>query len=213
VHAAVNAVQNLKSLESQIQKGENTQYEATYKTTTGAQSSSTVTIAQGHGGKWAYIASASDGGGATSWVANGKDTYDCTQATSGGKWSCAESAEASGNDAIDGSPALGYLGSDYYTVVVAISAAAAFKGYDVSNTSTSVNGISLKCTSIKGKDNGQSFDDEWCITDDGILGLVRYTDTTDASQSTAFSITSLNKSPSASLFDAPSGASITMETT
>jgi hypothetical protein len=209
VHALANVAGNMKNLEKEIQKGENAKYEATYKSTGGGSSTSTVTIAQEPGGKWAYNTPASDGNGATSWVANGKDSYDCTQATSGGKWSCMESVEASGNDAIDDSPAVGYLGVGVYAVVDSLSAVAAIEGYSVSNKNTSVNGISLKCTTITGKDNGQSVNDEWCITSDGILGLVKETGS-GSSNNSAFTITSLNKSPSSSVFNPPSGAAITM---
>ena len=125
VHNLANAAHNLKNLESQIQKGENAKYEATYKSTGGGSTSSTITIAQEPGGKWTYTTPASGGSGATAWVANGKDTYDCTQASSGGKWSCEESAESTGSDAIDASPAFAFTGADYAVIVESLSAVAA----------------------------------------------------------------------------------------
>ncbi len=212
VHAAVNAVGNLKNLESQIKKGENAKYEATYKSTSTGSTSSTVTIAQEPGGKWSYSTPAADGSGATAWVANGKDTYDCSQDTSGGKWSCMESAEATGSDAIDGSPAFAFTGADYYGFIVGLSVVAAAEGYSVDNSSTTVNGISLKCTKVSGKHNGQAVNDEWCITSDGILGLVKYTGSS-SSDNSAFTITSLSTNPSSSVFQPPSGAAITMSST
>jgi hypothetical protein len=212
VHAAVNAVGNLKSLESQIQKGENAKYEATYKSTSTGSTSSTITIAQEPGGKWSYSTPASDGNGATAWLANGKDSYDCNQGTSGGKWSCVETAEAAGSDAIDASPAFAFTGASYYTVIAGLSVVAAAEGYNVSSSSTSVNGISLKCTKLSGKHNGQSVNDEWCITSGGILGLVKSTGSS-SSDNSAFTITSLNKNPSSSVFQPPSGATITMSST
>ncbi len=156
VLAAVNAVGNLKSLESQIQKGEKAKYEATYKSTSTGSTSSTLTIAQEPGGKWSYSTPASDGSGATSWVSNGKDSYDCSQDTSGGKWTCVETAEAAGSDGIDASPAFAFTGAGYYTVIAGVSVVAAAEGYNVSSLSTSVNGISLKCTKVSGKHNSQS---------------------------------------------------------
>jgi hypothetical protein len=178
VHNLANAAHNLKNLESQIQKGENAKYEATYKSTGSGSTSSIITIAQEPGGKWSYGAPASGGSGATAWVANGKDTYYCSQASSGGKWSCQESAEATGSDSIDASPAYGFTGADYAVVLETLSAVAVLYGYDVSNSSTSVNGISVKCTKVTGKHSGQSVNDEWCITSGGILGLVKYTGST-----------------------------------
>jgi hypothetical protein len=212
VHDLADAAHNLKNLESQIQKGENAKYEATYKSTGSGSTSSIITIAQEPGGKWSYGTPASGGSGATAWLANGKDTYDCTQATSGGKWSCEESAEATGSNAIDASPAFAFTGADYAVIIESLSAVAALEGYDVSNSSTSVNGISLKCTKLSGKTNGQSVNDEWCITSDGILGLVKYTGST-AGDNSAFTITKLSTNPSSSVFQPPSGAAITMATT
>jgi hypothetical protein len=212
VHNLANAAHNLKNLESQIQKGENAKYEATYKSTGGGSTSSTITIAQEPGGKWAYTTPPSGGSGATAWVANGKDSYDCSQATSGGKWSCVETAQATGSNAIDGSPAFAFTGADYAVIIESLSAVAALEGYNVSNSSTSVNGISLKCTKLTGKNNGQSLDDEWCITSGGILGLVKYTGS-GSSGTSAFTITSLSTNPSSSVFQPPSGATITMSST
>ena len=212
VHNLADAAHNLKNLESQIQKGENAKYEATYKSTSTGSTSSTITIAQEPGGKWSYSTPASDGNGATSWLANGKDSYDCSQGTSGGKWSCVETAEAAGSDAIDASPAFAFTGADYAVIIESLSAVAALEGYNVNSSSQSVNGISLKCTKLSGKHNGQVLNDEWCITSDGILGLVKYTGSS-TSDNSAFTITSLNKNPSSSVFQPPSGATITMSST
>jgi hypothetical protein len=212
VHNLADAVHNLKNLESQIKKGENAKYEATYVSTGSGSTSSTITIAQEPGGKWSYSTPSSDGSGGTSWVANGKDSYDCSQNTSGGKWSCVETAEVAGSDAIEASPAFAFTGADYAVVLEGLSVVAVVYGYNVSNSSTSVNGISLKCTKVTGKHNGQSLDDEWCITSGGILGLVKSTGS-QSSGNSAFTITSLNTSPSSSVFQPPSGAAITMSST
>jgi hypothetical protein len=212
VHNLADAVHNLKNLESQIKKGENAKYEATYESTGSGSTSSTITISQEPGGKWSYSTPASGGSGATAWLANGKDSYDCTQATSGGKWSCEETAEAAGSDAIEASPAFLFTGADYVVIIEGVTAVAVAEGYSVKNSSTSVNGISLKCTKVSGKHNGQAINDEWCITSDGILGLVKYTGN-DASDKQAFTITKLNTNPSSSVFQPPSGATITMSST
>jgi hypothetical protein len=212
VHAAVNVAGNMKSLESQIQKGENAKYEATYRSTGNGSTASIITIAQEPVGKWSYSTPASDGNGATAWVANGKDTYDCSQASSGGKWSCIESAEATGSDAIDASPMFAFTGADYYAVIEAASVVAVAEGYSVSNTSTSVNGISLKCTKLTGKHDGQSVDEEWCITSGGVLGMVKNAGNSSSNNS-AFTITKLSTNPSSSVFEPPSGATITMSST
>jgi hypothetical protein len=50
--------------------------------------------------------------------------------------------------------------------------------------------------------------DKWCVTSDGILALNKDT-TSNNSDNTDLQITSLNKSPSSSLFQLPKGASVT----
>jgi outer membrane lipoprotein-sorting protein len=212
VHAAVNAAGNLKGLQSEIQKGEKTSYEATYKTTGSGSSSSTITFAQEPGGKYAYIAPSSAGSGGSEFIANGKNQYECTQDTNGAKWSCIQSAEASGSSSFDGDPFYGFTGAYYYTVIEALSVEAAVIGYHVTNSTSSVNGISLKCVSLSGKTNGQSENDEWCVTSDGILGLVKTSGGSSSSSSaSSFEITHLTTSPSGSVFQPPSGATITTE--
>jgi hypothetical protein len=207
VSAIDNAAHNLKNLQSEIQKGENATYEATYKTT-GSGSSSTITFAQEPGGKYAYIVPGTSGSGGTDFVADGKNQYECSQDSSGGSWTCYESAEPSGTSGLEGDAFFGFTGAYYVTIVDELSAVAAVEGYKVSNFNSSINGISLKCVSLSGKTNGQSENDEWCVTDDGVLGLVKYSGSS-GSNGSSFEITKLDAHPSASLFEPPTGATIT----
>ena len=207
VHAVVNAAHNLKNLDAQIQKGEKITYEAKYKETGGSPSSE-VTFAQAPGGKYAYIVPGSSSGGGSDFVANGKNQYECSQASSGGAWTCVESAEPTGTSGFNGDPFYVYTGAYYYALIETLSVAAAFEGYTVKNSTTSVSGISLKCVSFSGKSNGVKQSDEWCITKDGILGLVKNT-SSNSSNNSSFEIASLSRSPSSAIFQPPKGASIT----
>ena len=207
--AAVSAASNLKSLESQIQKGENASFEATYKSTGSGQTASTFILAQEPGGKYAYIAPGAAGSSGSEFFANGKNQYECSQDTSGGKWSCIETAEAAGGT-VDADPFYAFTGAYAYTIMEGLDVAAAFEGYHVTNSSTSLNGIAVKCVGFSGKSNGVTESYKWCVTKDGILGLSQ-TKSSNASDNSSFEITKLNTSPASSLFQPPSGATITSE--
>ena len=168
-----NAAGSLKNLQSEIQKGEKASYEATYKTTGSGGSSSPITFAQEPGGKYAFTEPGAGGSGGTDFVADGKNTYECSQGrSSNGTASRPPSRGALRPRLV---PFFGFTGGYFYAIVEALQVEAAIAGFKVTNSTTTVNGISLKCVSLKGKVNGQAEDDEWCVTGDGILGLVRYT--------------------------------------
>jgi hypothetical protein len=200
VHALADAAGSLKNLQSEIQKGEKASYEATYATTGSGGSSSPITFAQEPGGKYAFMQNATSGSGGTDFVADGKNQYECSQ-VSGSKWSCVQSAEPSGTGSFAGDPFFAFTGAYVYGIVEALRVEAAI-----------VNGISLKCVAISGKANGQTEDYKWCITSDGILGLVKSTGSS-AGDNSSFEITKLDTSPPASIFEPPSGASLTTVTT
>lgn len=208
-HAVVDAARNLKGLESEIQKGEKVSYEASYKSTGGSSTPATVTFAQAPGGKYAYMTPSSGSTGGTDFVANGKDEYTCSQSGSGASWSCTESPESS-TSSIDADPFYAMTGAYYYSIIEGLSVVAAVAGFKVTNSTTTVNGISLRCVAVKGKSNGQTEDDEWCVTSDGILGLVKDT-SSESSDNSAFTITRLTRNPPASVFNPPKGASVTSQ--
>lgn len=208
VHALANAAGSLKNLQSEIQKGEKASYEATYKTTGSAASSSSITFAQEPGGKYAFMEPGSGGSGGTDFVADGKNTYDCSQTGSGVKWTCLQTPEPASSSGLDSLPFFGFTGAYFYAIVEALQVEAAIAGFKVTNSTTTVNGISLKCVSLTGKVNGQAENDEWCVTGDGILGLVKYTGS-GAGDNSSFEITKLDTSPPASIFEPPSAATLT----
>jgi len=209
VHALANTAGSLKNLQSEIQKGEKASYEATYKTTgSGGPSSSSITFAQEPGGKYAFTEPGPGGSGGTDFVANGKNTFECSQTGSGSKWNCLQTPEPASTSGLDTLPFFGFTGAYFYAIVEALQVEAAIAGFKVTNSTTTVNGISLKCVSLKGKVNGQAENDEWCVTSDGILGLVKSMGSGGGDNS-SFEITKLDPSPPASIFQPPSGATLT----
>jgi hypothetical protein len=211
VHALANAAGSLKSLKSEIQKGEKASYEATYKTTGSGGSSTPITFAQEPGGKYAFMETGNGGSGATDFVADGKNQYDCSQ-VSGAKWTCLETPEPAGSSGYDGDPFFDFTGAYVYGIVEVLQVEAALAGFKVTNSTTTVSGIPLKCVALTGKANGQVEDYKWCITSDGIIGLVKSTGS-GAGDNSSFEITKLNTSPPSPIFQAPSGATLTTETT
>ena len=200
VHNAVNAAGQLKNIEATIQKGENAKFEATYKSTSSGQAATTFTFAQAPGGKYLYLSAGVED------VANGTDSWTCSQASSGGKWSCQSTPETTGAGAVDAMPFYAFTGADAMVVIESLSVFAALAGFTVKNFSSSVAGVSVQCTSIVGKENGTSYNDEWCVTSDGILGLEKET-SSNSSNNESFTLTSLNNSPSSSVFEPPAGSS------
>ncbi len=212
VHALADAARSLRSLQSEIQKGEKASYEATYETTGGSGLSNIITFAQEPGGKYAFTEPGTAGSGATDVVGDGKNQYECTQSSAGAQWTCLQSAEAAGTSGYGAAPFFDFTGAFVYGLAEALQVEAAIEGFKVTNSTMSVNGIPLKCVSLRGKVNGQEGDYEWCVTSDGILGLARYAGGS-AGDGSSFEITKLNTSPPASIFEPPPGASFTALTT
>lgn len=208
VHALADAARSLRSLQSEIQKGEKASYEATYETIGSGGPSSVITFAQEPGGKYAFTGPGTGGSGATDVVGDGNNQYACSQSSGSAQWTCLQSAEAPGTSGYGAAPFFDFTGAFVYGLAEALEVEAAIEGFKVTNSTTSVNGIPLKCVSLRGKVNGQVGDYEWCVTANGILGLAKYAGGS-AGDGSSFEITKLNTSPASSIFEPPSGASIT----
>ena len=120
--------------------------------------------------------------------------------------------ELSGSAGLEGDPFFGFTGEYVYTILTALEVEAAVAGYTVVNSKASVAGISLKCVSLSGKSNGQTESYEWCVTNDGILGLVKDT-SSNAGNNSSFELTHLDRSPQSAVFEPPSGATVTTQPT
>jgi hypothetical protein len=211
VHALVNAAGSLRDLQSEIKKGEDASFAATYETTgSGGASSTVVTVAQEPGGKYAFVAPGT-GGGATDLVGDGKDQYECSQSSAGGQWACLQSPEVGGTSGPGATPLFDFTGAFVYGLAEALEVEAAIAGFKVTNTTMTLSGVPLKCVTLTGKVNGQEGTYEWCVTGDGIIGMAKYTGAT-AGDGSSFELTKLSTSPPASLFAPPPGASLTVVT-
>jgi hypothetical protein len=212
VHAIADAARSLRSLQSEIQKGEKASYQATYETTGSDGPSGVITFAQAPGGKYAFTEPGAGGSGATDLVGDGKNQYECTQSSSGAQWTCLQSAEVPTSPGSAVAPFVDFTGAFVYGLAEALQVEAAVQGFKVTNSTMNANGIPLKCVSLTGKVNGQVGTYEWCVTADGVLGLAKYTGGTRGGGS-SFEITKLDTSPPASVFEPPQGASFTTLTT
>jgi len=212
VHALADAARSLRSLQSEIQKGEKASYEATYETTGSGRPSTVITFAQEPGGKYAFIGAGTGGSGATDLVGDGKNQYECSQSSSAAQWTCLQSSEAPGTSGYGAAPFFDFTGAFVYGLAEALQVEAAINGFKVNNSTITVNGIPLKCVSLTGKVNGRVGDYEWCVTGDGVLGLAKY-EGGSAGDGSSFEITKLDTSPPASVFEPPPGASFTTLTT
>ncbi|HEV2362282.1 MAG TPA: hypothetical protein VGS21_11310 [Acidimicrobiales bacterium] len=202
IHNVVKAAGKLSTLTADFKRGENATYEATYKSTdTSGGAASTVTFAQASGGRFAFIEPANSSGGGGTWVGDGKNIDVCTQQGTGTKWSCLQTPEPSAGSAASGNPYAFYSGGYWAAILEALDVSAALSGYKIDTSTQTVNGIKLDCTTITGESTDTSNNGEYCVTGDGILGLVKTTTST-------FEITSLSTSPPSSVFEPPAGATI-----
>lgn len=227
IHNAIKATESLKNLNSQLQKSETATFEVTYQTT--GSSPSTIIVAQQPPHNYLTAVPASAGSGAFEYVANANGSYACSQsststsgagstggsgssgtattARAGAGWTCERFAagQASTYNAIGQI----YTGAYWYTILAAVSTAAAFVGDNVKSSTMSVNGFNLQCTSITAKNTGSTGSSSpqvgtWCTTSQGILGYV-----SASGSSSAFEIKSYTTTPSSSLFQLPAGAKVT----
>ena len=93
----------------------------------------------------------------------------------GAQWTCLQTPRRRVAPATGAAPFFDFTGAFVYGLAEALQVEAAIEGFKVSNYTMSVNGIPLKCVSVRGKVNGQVGDYEWCVTAGGVLGMAKYT--------------------------------------
>ena len=96
-----------------------------------------------------------------------------------------------------------YSGAYWIDFLKIYSAAAALQGVTIHSTTMSVNGFALQCAVVTNRATPTTTS-KWCVTYQGILGYVSV-----SAKSADFEIKSYSSSPPASLFQPPSGATIT----
>ncbi len=194
----------LSALQSKIQAGENSTFEATYKVLSGSSTTSMLTIAQS--GSQTYFGSTDTDGSKTDLIGSSSTTaYVCSESPGSSSWNCikypaSEAASLSTADEF-------YSGKYWITELRAIeSSEAALAGVHVSNSTMSLNGINLTCVTWSATKSGQQESAQWCVTDQGVLGYVK---TSGGGTNGGFEIQSYSSSPAASLFQIPQGATVT----
>jgi hypothetical protein len=176
-------------------------FQATYVTTGG--SPTTVVYAVQPPKDVSFSETGSGGGSvATRLVANSSGEYSCSQASAGGKWSCAKLGKANAS-AQNGLFDI-YTPSHWVTFLHVFAVGAGLAGDRVSTSTRTVNGFQMNCVDLfaKGSGNG-SGTSTICTTRQNILGYVQV-----AGQPTAFEIKSYAPAPPASAFQLPPGATV-----
>jgi len=189
---------------TKLQSGGATTFEATY-TTTGDNPATIVYAVQPPKGV-AFDDAPTGGTGDTTpthLVVNASGEYACTQASSGGQWTCTKLGKA---DAADENNIFNfYTPAHWVTFLRDFSLAAGLAGDKVTSSTMSVNGFSMNCVDFRA--SGVPGTSTICTTAQGILGYVKV-----AADSTSFEITKFSTSPPSSLFQLPSGATVTTNT-
>ncbi len=133
-------------------------------------------------------------------VSNSSGEYSCTSVTGATGWVCQKLGKAQAvaqNQIVNF-----YTPSHWVAFLQGIVLAAGFVGGKVTNSTMTVNGISMRCVNFSAK--GVQGTSTICSTSQGILGYVKV-----AGSPTSFELKSYTSSPPASLFQLPAGAKIT----
>jgi hypothetical protein len=199
VHDISGGNKAVSAWEAQVAKGDTAKYQVSYETT--GPGGSTVTYASDPPSSFALDVPGSNGSGTFDYIQNGATGYYCSQTS--GKWTCIKEATSGSSNTYSSLFEI-YQGSYWLGFLKYYEAAAALEGVTVKNTTMSKNGFNLSCIVIensKAQTNGGTF----CyVTSTGVLG---YTHSNGSNSS--FEIKSYSSSPSSSLFQLPSGATIT----
>jgi hypothetical protein len=210
---AVNTMEANRSIinafNKNLKSGEKVAFEATYVTTGNAPVTviyavdppKEVDFQEAPGGPGTQA-----GNNAFDLVANSSGGYSCSPSSSGAgsAWSCTKlgntkSVVQSGVVAI-------YTPAHWIAFLDVVAIAAGLAGDSVKSTHETINGFAMDCVNLVVQHvSGTS---TLCTTSQGILGYVHA-----AGDSTSFEIRSYTKSPPASVFELPPGATITSPST
>jgi diacylglycerol kinase len=180
-----------------LQNSKAVPFQATYVTAGG--SPMTVVYAVQPPNDLSFSESASGGGSvATRLIANSSGEYSCSQASTGGKWTCAKLGKANAS-AQNGLFDI-YTPSHWVTFLHVFAVGAGLAGDRVSTSTKTVNGFPMNCVDLFAKGNGTS---TICTTRQNILGYVKV-----AGQPTVFEIKNYKSAPPASAFQLPPGATV-----
>jgi hypothetical protein len=202
-HNLLHGSAAINSLSSKIRAGDTQAYEVTYVTT--GSSPATIKYAAAPPHDSAFDATTS--GGKLEVITDPAGELACTLSSSSGSasgtsWSC---LKLSGKevDTYHLMYAL-YSGAYWIDFLKIYSVAAALHGVSISSSTMTVNGFNLQCAVVVSGNKPNQNTSKVCVTARGILGYVSV-----SSKSADFEIKSYSSSPPSSLFQVPSGATIT----
>ena len=189
----------IKTFTQGLKTGESMAFSATYVTTGSSPTKIVYSVQPPHEVSFMQSGTGSDTS-SLDLVSNSSGEYSCTSATSNSGWTCMKLGRAQAvaqNELVSL-----YTPSHWITFLETFSVAAGFAGDKVTNSTRTVNGISMHCVDFTAKGvKGQS---TICSTPQNILGYVKV-----AGNPTSFELRSYTASPSAALFKLPPGAKIT----
>jgi hypothetical protein len=207
VNHAVNAInankQAIDALAGKLKNGKAVPFAATY-VTMGGGSTGTVTYAVNPPTDVAFKETPganANGNPSVDLIINASGEFSCSSTSSNGSgpWMCNKvggAAAAARNQVFNF-----YTPSHWIVFLQALAVTAGLAGEKVSNTTMTVNGISLNC--VKFNDPNGKGSGTICSTSAGILGYVKV-----STSPAVFEIKSFTSSPSPSLFQLPAGAKV-----
>ena len=200
VQADKAIIQNFANL---LKSGKATPFQATYVTTGSSPTTVIYAVQPPKDAAFKELSgsNASNGSPTVDLISNATGEFSCAtnSGTGTSNWQCNKLGPA--NAAAQNQIVSFYTASHWISFLTALSIAAGLAGDQVSQSSMTVNGISLHCVDFDVKGQGRS---TICSTTAGILGYVKV-----AGNPASFEIKSFTTSPPASDFQLPPGATVT----
>jgi hypothetical protein len=193
-HDVDNNKATISGFTKQIKNGEAKPFEATYVTTGASPATIVYAVQPPTGLLFTETQAHSKGAGNVDIIVNSAGEYSCN------KLNCQRLSPVKSkteNELFNF-----YTPAHWITFLQDFSLAAGFAGDQVTSSTKTVNGFSMKCVDFHA--SGVPGKSTICTTAQGVLGYVKV-----ASDKTRFEIKSFNASPAASLFALPAGAKVT----
>jgi hypothetical protein len=203
--AAVHTIEGNKAtidaFTNTMESSEASSFEATYETTGSAPATIVYAVTPPKGLAFKETSSDSGSGSNLDIIVNPSGEYSCSaSAGAGSPPSCQKlgTADAATQNQIFSF----YTPAHWVGLLRDLSLAAGVAGDKVTSSTMTVNGFAMKCVDFQA--TGVAGTSTICTTAQNILGYVKV-----ASDSTSFEIKDYSASPSAGLFELPTGATVT----
>ncbi len=189
----------IKTFTQGLKAGQSMAFSATYLTTGSSPTKIVYSVQPPHAVSFMQT-SAGSSSSSVDLVSNSSGEYSCNSASGNSGWTCTKLGRA---QAIAQNELVSlYTPSHWIAFLETFSVAAGFAGDKVTNSTRTVNGVTMHCVDFTAK--GVKGRSTICSTPQNILGYVKV-----AGNPTSFELKSYTTSPSASLFKLPPGAKIT----